>query len=215
MTSEVKFFVSVGVITLLILVGGVFLYSNKASENVKPVEESILVKEDSTKMVSASASATFVEFGDMQCPACAVAHPTTKQIRENYAGKINFVFRHFPLLQHKNAQIGAKAIEAAGEQGKFWEMQDIMYDKQDEWGEKDKPLDIFMGYAKELNLDEAKFKSSVDSNKFKDKIDGDTYDGNQAGVDATPTFFINGIKYTGSYSYDDVKKALDDAMRKK
>ena len=81
--------------------------------------------------------------------------------------------------------------------------------------EKYKPLDIFMGYAKELNLDEAKFKSSVDSNKFKDKIDGDTYDGNQAGVDATPTFFINGIKYTGSYSYDDVKKALDDAMRKK
>lgn len=215
MSSEVKFFVSVGVVTLAILVGGVFLYSKNSSGNVKPVDEKLLVKENSTKITSASASATLVEFGDMQCPACAAAHPTTKKIREDYAGKINFVFRHFPLPQHKNAQIAAEAVEAAGEQGKFWEMQDVMYDKQSDWGEKDKPLDIFMGYAKDLKLDETEFKDEIDSNKFKDKIDGDTYDGNQAGVDATPTFYINGIKYTGDYSYDNLKKALDSAMKKK
>lgn len=215
MNGEIKFFLSVGVVTLVLLIGGVIFYSGKTSTNVKPVDPSLLVRENSTKITSASASATFVEFGDMQCPACAVVHPVTKQIREEYNGKVNFVFRHFPLSQHKNAQVGAEAVEAAGEQGKFWEMQDIMYDKQNEWGEADKPVDVFITYAKELNLDEEKFKSAVQSNKFKDKIDGDAYDGNQLGVDATPTFFINGKKYTGNYSYDEIKKVLDGEMKGK
>jgi protein-disulfide isomerase len=208
MSGEGKFFTLVGIITIVILGIGIFFYTRGTTTQGTKVDSALLIKENSTKITSASASATFVEFGDLQCPACAQVHPAVSQLRHDLTGKVNFVFRHFPLPQHANAQIAAETAEAANSQGKFWEMQDMMYENQKDWEESKQPLDVFLGYAKQLNLDTEKIKKEVEDNKYKDKIDGDAYDGNQAGVDATPTFFINGVKYEGTYSYDEMKKVL-------
>lgn len=203
MTGEAKAISAIGIATVLIIAGGVLISSRmgKSSSNSTPaqkVDSNLLVRDDSNKISTDSAKVTLVEFGDFQCPACAAYHGTVKKIINDNKGKLNFVFRNFPLSQHQNAQIASEAAEAAGEQGKYWEMYDILYEKQSDWSDSRKPLDIFQQYAKDIKLDVEKFKKSVNDNKFADKINKDKVDGNAAGVDATPTFYINNEKFSGS-----------------
>lgn len=217
MTQESKILIIIGVITLAIIGGGTFFLDKSSTKQPTPaakVDQNILVRPDSNKTGSDSAKVTLVEFADFQCPACGVAYPTVKQVRENYQGKINFVFRHFPLPQHKNGLKAAEAVEAAGEQGKFWEMDDKLFTNQDKWGESTNAMDYFLTYAKEIGLDTDKFKASVDANKFAEKIKKDQQDGVAAGVNSTPTFFINGSKIVGAPTYEEFKTQIDAELSK-
>ncbi len=213
MTQEAKVLLGIGIVTIAILVGAVFFLNQTTPVSTKgPVDEKLLIKNDSNKIASDSAKVTIVEFGDYQCPACRAAFPNVNRVLKDYSGKVNFVFRHFPLPQHQNALSAAEAAEAAGEQGKYWQMHDLLYENQPEWSESADPLGIFSKYAASLNLNVEQFKNFVSTNKYHDKILSDKSDGEKLGINSTPTFYINGIKLPG-YSYEDFKSRIDEASK--
>lgn len=216
MTQEAKIIAGIGIATLAIIVGGVFVLgkSNQSSGNPLPkiTDEKLLIAEDSYKIATDSAKVTIVEFGDYQCPACGAAHPIVKQILNDYPGKITFVFRNFPLPMHNNGKISAEAAEAAGAQGKFWEMHDKLYETQNAWAETANPINIFLDYAKALGLDTNKFKEDVGGNKYVGRINKDLTDGDKLGVNSTPTFFINGERLVGAPNYNSLKNKIDSQL---
>ena len=161
------------------------------------------------------AKVNIVEFGDYQCPACAYASPIVQELVKAYKNNpnVNFVFRNFPLPQHSNAMISAEASEAARVQGKFLEMSEMLYGRQNEWSGNSKALEIFIGYAKELGLDINLFTDSVSQEKFKDIIIKDRSDGQALGVNSTPSFFINGEKLNGIPGLEEFKKIIDGKLQ--
>lgn len=207
--EEAKGLIITGVVTAIILIGGIFLVSKNSSPNKPVVANPALLIRSNSHQTNPSAKVTVVEFGDYQCPACGEAYPITKQVLQTYGTKINFIFRNFPLPQHKNAPMAAEAAEAANAQGKFWEMHDKLYETQNDWSNLDNPLDTFVGYAKGLGLDTNKFKTDVAGNKYIDFITSDTNDGNNLSISATPTFFVNGIILPGVPAFNDFKTILD------
>ena len=136
-----------------------------------------------------------------------------RKVRTDYAGKIAFVYRHFPLSQHKNAKITAYASEAAGKQGKFWEMHDMIYDDQNAWANlsNDKARDVLIKYAETIGLDLKLFAEHIDSGEIKDKVQADSDGGLKAGVNATPTFILDGKKIQPR-SYDEFKSFIEQEL---
>lgn len=156
---------------------------------------------------------TLVEYGDFQCPACRQFYPLLKQVKEEYGDDITFQFRNFPLTQiHPNAMAAHRAAEAAGKQGKFFEMHDLMYENQDSWSPLPDPTSIFEGFAKQLNLDIAVFNSDVASEEVAATINADIKAGQEAGANSTPTFVINGQKIENPKSLDEFKRLIDEAI---
>lgn len=177
-----------------------------SSTPVKDIQENDWFKggRDSQKII--------IEYSDFQCPACGVYYPVVKKLNEEYGENIKIVYRHYPLRQiHLNAAQAAQAAEAAGRQGKFWQMHDLLFENQDKWSDKDSPKDTFLEYAKALNLDTNKFLKDFDSKEVKDKIESDYQSGVAAGVNATPTFFLNSVKLDNPRSYEELKKIIDSA----
>lgn len=219
MSSEMKALLGIGAATILILIGGVFVMSKSAPSTKTPtnqkVDKAILIKKDSYAVGNPKSKVAVVEFADFQCPACASAQPVVKRIIEDYTGKVYFQFRHYPLPQHRNAKLSAYVAEAAGAQGKFWEMHDMLYENQDEWGESNKPMEFFESYATKLKLDIEKLKEQIKKEDISKKIDRDIQDGGVAGVNSTPTFFVNGIQFRGVPQYADLQKLIDQELKKK
>lgn len=141
----------------------------------------------------AGAKVTLTEFGDYQCPACGAAFPILKdQILPQFSGRIRFVFKNFPLSQlHPNALNGAEAAEAAGAQGKYWEMHDLLYAGQNDWATSSDPVPVFGKYASQLGLDANLLMSEVRAKKYNDIIQTDINFGNKLKVQGTPTFYVN------------------------
>jgi protein-disulfide isomerase len=217
MSNEHKILIGIGVITLLLVGIAVFSLtgtSGLASEEKKTkVDNKFLLNKNSYKKGSPKAKVSLVEFGDFQCPACATAQPVLRKILSTYKNDVVLIFRQYPLPGHKNARVAAYAAEAAGAQGKFFEMHDLLYENQKDWSESTDPLhQHFMLYAKKLKLDTALFEKEVKESKYKAKIEKDISDGNAAGVNATPTFYINGLQNTGGMSFDEFKKQIENAL---
>ncbi len=169
-----------------------------------------LIREDSYQ-THEGAAVTLVEFGDYQCPACGAAQSTVEKLKEEYGPKLNVVFRNLPLTQiHKNALAGAQAAEAAGAQGKYYEMNSLLYKNQNQWSSAGDPVTFFVTYAGQLGLDADKLKSEVQSQKYKDKIDRDLKDAETLNLDSTPSFFVNG---TPVESASDLKAAIEAALK--
>lgn len=161
------------------------------------------------------AKVTLVEYSDFQCPACGAYYPIVKQLNLEFAGRIQFVYRHFPLTQiHANANLAALSAEAAGKQNKFWEMHDIIFENQSKWSGEKNAKDLFVEYAQKLNLDVEKFKNDLDSDEVQEKVANDYQSGIRLGVNATPTFFLNGTKLQNPASYEAFKKLLEEAISK-
>lgn len=159
-----------------------------------------------------NAQVSLVEYADFQCPACGYYAPLVKRLFESSSTTMKLVFRHFPLPQHMNAIPASLAAEAAGKQGKFWEMYDVLFEKQIEWEKVTDPQPVFEGYAKTLGLNIEQFSLDMKSDELKKKIDGDARGGIRGKVNSTPTFFINGKKITTPTNYEDFKKLIDDAV---
>lgn len=218
MTNENKILIGIGVLTLFLVGIAVFSLGGTSGldkeENTEPKDIKVLIREDSHKIGPANAKVTLVEFGDFQCPACGSAHPVVTQIIKTYKNDVQFVFRNYPLPVHKNALVAAEAAEAAGAQGKFFEMHDLLFENQKDWSESKDPLkEHFMLYAKKLKLDEVKFEQEVKENKYKAKIEKDVSDGNASGVNATPTFYINGVQQTGGMPFNEFKEKIDKELQ--
>lgn len=136
-----------------------------------------------------------VEFSDFQCPACLAVQAPFNQILKKYEGKVEVVYRHFPLSSiHKNAQIAAQAAVATGLQGKFWEMHDKLFTNQTIWASLADPREVFVGYAGELGIDMPKFILDMDSQAAKDVVAVDLLAASRYALTGTPTFYVNGVK---------------------
>jgi protein-disulfide isomerase len=152
---------------------------------------------------------TIVEFSDFQCPFCGRVEGTLKQVLETYPKDVRIAFKQNPLPFHQNAAIAAEASLAAKDQGKFWEMHDKMFANQTAL-ERDK-LD---GYAKDIGLNMAKFKTAMDTNKHKAEIDADQKEARDLGAAGTPSFFINGRSLRGAQPFDAFKALIDEEITK-
>jgi diadenylate cyclase len=153
------------------------------------------------------APVTLVKYGDYECPYCGQAHPDLKKLQERAGEQVRFVFRHFPLDSvHPRARRAAQAAEAAAAQGRFWEMHDLLYENQGELGEED-----LMRYAAELGLDLQQFEKDLVNDHHAWRIEEDRLGGNRAGVKGTPTFFVNGVRYTGPIDLGGLLAAVEEA----
>ena len=156
--------------------------------------------------------ATLLEYGDFQCPACGAYYPMVEEVFAQYKDKISFTFRHFPLPQHQNAVPAAYASEAAGIQGKFWEMYDMLYKNQSEWSDVSNPESFFEGYAQKLGLDIAKLKVDVKSDAVKTRVAASQQTGVMSSLDHTPTFFLNGKMATNPTSKEELIALINYAI---
>jgi protein-disulfide isomerase len=168
---------------------------------------------------------TLIEYGDFQCSACGDRHPYVKAIIEQYKDQVQFIFRNFPLpaTEHPNARAAAAAVEAAGLQGKYWEMHNKIYESQADWsslsGDGTGRTAFFVKSAKELGLDTTKFKTDLDSTSITNKVDYDYALGKKIGVNATPSFYLDGT-HLGSDNWNDnvfstnLKTAINAELKK-
>lgn len=186
----------------IVTIGGLILLSKKDSVNVNDMDASKAVSETETSIGdhvygNKASQVLLIEYGDFQCPGCGGAFPQLKTLKEEYKDQIGFIFRNFPLTAiHPNALSAATAAEAAGLQGKFWEMHDKLYENQTAWSSIDpsQRTDVFAGYAEEIGLDGAKFKSDLSDPKIATKISRDRALGNKLGVNSTPTLYLGNEK---------------------
>ncbi len=154
-----------------------------------------------------NAPVTLVEYGDYQCPYCGQAYPIVKEIQKAFGKKLRFVFRNFPLNQaHPYAELAAESAEAAGAQGKFWEMHDALYENQGQLGEA-----LIETLVKKLKLDAKQFDSDLQARKFQSHVKRDFMGGVRSGVNGTPGLFINGERYDESWDEDILTAALLNA----
>jgi len=154
-----------------------------------------------------------LEYADFQCPACAAYHPLLEQLYSEYGDRIRMVYRHFPITQiHANAEPAGRAAEAAGRQGKFWEMHDMLYETQSSWANERNAEDKFIQYAESLDLNIDQFKADMNSDEAKEKVANDNIGGARSGVQGTPTFFLNGEKITNPRNYDELKTVVEQAL---
>lgn len=160
-----------------------------------------------------STGVSVVEYGDFQCPACSQYWPIFTQLKQEYQDRVQFQFRHFPLIQiHQNAMAAHRAAEAAANQTKFWEMHDLLYQNQAAWETSPNPLQIFEQYAAQLQLNIEKFKADAASTEVNSRIQADLKAGQALGVSGTPTFVVNGQKIETPESYENFKKVIDEAI---
>ncbi len=210
MSKEIKILGAIAIVVVIgAIIGATFYNSSTKNQRVttnsntnKPsaINSEALVRPDSYTLGSADAPLTIVEFLDPECESCAAFNPIIKKVLKEYEGKVKLVVRYMPL--HPNSLSAATFIEAAGEQGKYWEAEDLLFEKQPEWGTKhgQPPANqgdintLFKKYAAELGLDMDKMNSAFAENKFASKIERDKKDGQSLGVRQTPTVFVNGTK---------------------
>ena len=148
---------------------------------------------------------TLVEYGDFECPSCGAAYPTVEVVRRKMGARLRFVFRHFPLTQmHPHALHAAEAAEAAGAQGKFWQLHAMLFEHQDALDDAD-----LVRYAKALHLDVERFTRELASEMYVARVRKDIQSGIKSGVNGTPTFFINGVRFDGSWDEADLLGALE------
>jgi NhaA family Na+:H+ antiporter len=133
------------------------------------------------------------EFGDFQCPACGTYHPELKKIEAEFGDKLKVIFRELPLLpMHEHALMAAQAAEAAGVQGKFWEMHDLLYDNQTKWVEQKDLVPVFVDYAKQIGINPDQFMKDLNGEKVAQRIFQDGKRAHSFGLKGTPSFFVNG-----------------------
>lgn len=140
----------------------------------------------------ANAPVHLEEFGDFECPPCGALHPILDQMHEEFGNRLRITFREYPLPNHQHARAAASAAEAAGIQGKFWEMHDLIYERQNAWKTQFNARAIFEGYASEIGLDVERYKRDMGSALVEQRIFQDLKRGQSLGVQGTPTVFING-----------------------
>ena len=157
----------------------------------------------------ADAPLTLVEYGDYECYYCGLAYPIVKRLQEHFGDKLHFAFRNFPIeMAHPHARRAAEAAEAAASQARFWEMHDLLFEHQQELGGRD-----LVRHAATLGLDVERFRTGLAERWYIGRVEEDLRSGDASGVPGTPTFFINGSLYGGSYDFDTLLAAIEQASK--
>lgn len=162
-----------------------------------------------------TATVVLEEFADFQCGSCALKHPILSEIKSMYGGRIRFVFRNFPLEIHDKAYDAAVAADAAGLQGKFWDMQNILFINQAAWAADTNYKQTWKGYAQKIGLDVAKWENDMLGIVSKNRVDEDKKRGKAIGITSTPTLFINGVDVPFAQMTKEGLKVLIDAELQK
>ena|SRR3989344_4927681 len=212
-SNKIVIGVIVGVISLVGLWSVWKMLGTSAQKTAQPVD--LKVTDSDWQRGSASPSATLVEYSDFQCPACKAYAPLVDEVIKKNADKVRLVYRNYPLPQHQHSKLAAYYAEAAGMQGAFFQMHDKLFEGQADWDKSDKPQEIFLSYAKELKLDINKLNADVKSNVVAQNVEEDITSGTAAGVDSTPSFFLNGVKITSPQSIDEFDKLIKESSTRK
>ncbi|PJE75979.1 disulfide bond formation protein DsbA [Candidatus Uhrbacteria bacterium CG10_big_fil_rev_8_21_14_0_10_48_11] len=203
-------------VVVVLVVGGVWYLSRGGGSSGQPgpvVPTVNQVTADDWTAGSADAPLMLVEYSDFQCPACGNYYTTVKKVTQDFSNQVHFVYRNFPLRTlHPNAEPAAWAAEAAGRQGKFWEMHDLLFERQSQWADNLNTKSTFHGYAVELGLDGNQFDSDYSSSAVRNKVATDVASGTVAKVPGTPTFFLNGQKVSPSPDYASFSTLINDAL---
>ena len=163
------------------------------AQPLQPVVYGVPGAEPAHVLGPANAPIRIEEFGDFECPPCGIFHPILEQMHAEFGDKLQITFREFPLVPtHQHALAAASAAEAAGLQGKFWEMHDLLYEHQNEWKKEFDVRPIFEGYAKQIGLDVTRYRSDMNGDLVAQRIFQDGKRGHSLGVKGTPTVFMNG-----------------------
>lgn len=179
--------VIIGVI-VVVLFGSAIWFSSQAEQRNN---EGVVVKEHI--LGNPDAETVLVEYSDLQCPACASFHPVVKQLMEDFEEDIRFEYRHFPLPIHPYAQQAAVAAEAAGQQDKFFEYHDLLFENQSDWSAAAAPVVFFVEYAEALDLDIELFRRHLNSSVLRDKVRAELAEGRERGVNSTPSFYLDDV----------------------
>jgi protein-disulfide isomerase len=218
MNRYLPFFI-VGTVALVTLASGTLLYRAKRLPALAIPENSPTSVMGGTEMVHvrgrADAPVTLVEFGDFQCPPCANLSDPINKLERDYPSRLRIIFRHCPLANHHHAREAALASEAAGLQGRFWEMHDLLYREQSVWSKAPDPVVLFNAYAGILRLDIDRFKKDMESEQAKARVKSDELQADALGVAITPTIFINNRELPRAYvNPPGLRIAIDSAMKK-
>jgi protein-disulfide isomerase len=161
------------------------------------------------------AQITLVEFGDYQCPSCAAYHPFVKEILNRYPKQVRLEFHHFPLISiHPNSMAASKAVEAAGLQGHYWEMHDAVFEYQSQWSTRPDPKPAFGAIGNGIGINGTILVQAMDNAQIQERILKDVEQGDKAGVQAVPTFFIDGKQVHISLSMEDFVQVIESHLKK-
>ncbi len=222
MTKEVRNLAGIAAIVLVIGSIGFYLY-RQSSQTPAPANNDVneaLVRDDSPMLGPENAKVTIVEFLDPECESCAAFAPAVKRVMKEFEGNTRLVIRYMPF--HRNSRIAASYLEAAGEQGKYWEMMDKMFENQDQWGEihgpgphpvRPEPTSLFEKWAGEIGLNIEQLRASSQEKKHMEKVDRDAADGRKLGVRGTPTIFVNGRRLN-RLDPDQLRAMVETEMKK-
>jgi len=201
-TSETKLFLGIILLTVGIIMGAGILFSIPP----KPIPKSELISPHTNITGNPSAKTWLVEFSDFQCPACKAFAGTVDTLSKKFPGDLSIAYRHFPLPQHQQAREAAIVAEAAERQGKFWDMAHLLFANQETLSDAS-----YASFASTLTLDPVRFAADRKSASIAAHIDEDIAYGTTLGIDATPTFFLNGVKLTVAIP-SDLEKAVTDTV---
>lgn len=179
-----------------------------ATESSRTAKLTVPVNEGDHALGPDDAPITLVEYGDLECPYCRQVSPVIRELRRRMGGRVRYVFRHFPIRSsHTHAQLAAEAAEAAGAQGKFWEMQESLLQHQDQLD-----LSHILEYASELDLDIEQVKRDLEEHTYAERVRDDFHGGVRSGVNGTPSFFINGTRYDGAWDLESLIDAIEKPL---
>lgn len=206
---------------IILIFAGIVWYSNR--QDAKESSKNDSAQPSNHVKGNPDSKVKLVEYGDFQCPSCGAYYPVVGKILTEYKDKISFQFRNLPLTQiHQHAFAAARAAEAAGKQGKFWEMYDMLFVNQRAWSPNSRPIDNFNAYAQQISLDVEQFKKDYASSEVNSTINADISAFKKTGAPlGTPTFFLNGKKIDlkdvsaeGVPSYEKFAAFLDAEIKK-
>lgn len=226
--------VIIGAVLVLTFVVGMWFFSNskpqpntnininKPSPSAVPAKTPNTIQPDAPKGAeppnqagSPTATVTLEEFADYQCPACAVKNPVIDEIKTTYGTRIHLIYRNNPLPIHDKSYDAAVAAEAAGLQGKFWEMHDILYAKQGDWTASTTYKDVWKGYAKQIGLNVEKWENDMAGIAAKGRVDADLERAKSANIRSTPTLFFNGKEMDfAEISVPTLRERIDAELQK-
>lgn len=214
MSTEAKVITGITIATIVIVIAGLLIAGSAPATGANgiTIKKEILTREYSQTLTGKNAKVSIVEFGDFECPSCAALYPAIEQLLKTDGDNISYTFRIIPI--HAHSVQAATAALAAGDQGKFWDMYNLLFPNQDSWAaDTADRAAIFASYAQKLGLDMTKFNADIQDPKYPQEITQDQADATAMGINATPTLIINGSEVSiGAISYDKLKSLIDSAM---
>lgn len=205
------------VVTLLVILGLFVGYFYMTKKDTTQTEGGSTSQTSNHTVGAGTKKVTLVEYGDFQCPVCSDYYAILKEVKNKYGDDITFQFRHFPLDSiHPNARAASRAAEAAGNQGKFFEMHDLLFQNQQIWSSSSNARELFGSYAQQIKLDMTRFDADYIDEKTNDVINADLDAGKALDVAGTPAFILNGrlLEDNERRSFDELVKSIDAEIAK-